>query len=220
MYISIQKSTKEEFVIKYKNNMRLLFILLMFPFISFGQIEMNKFYLYGKGSIGKVDTAIYSNLSFSGEYLVHKNIGLNYSFEFMHRNDQIFQFHTTMGVVAGPLLFVVLATNSAVSVNSSGSKFLLAALAFALPDGVSFHIPYRYHWDFSPYINFLGFDYVKYKNLNYHQFKYASSFGFKTSYWTESNLTFLAFAETRKVREMGWSIGMGIGIGYTFKPRD
>lgn len=199
--------------------MRLLFIILLFPIICSSQIETNKFYIYGKLSSGKVDTALYTNLSFSGEYLVHKNIGLNYSLEFMHRNDQIFQFHTTMGAVAGPLLFVVLATTPVV-VNSNGTKFLLAALAFALPDGVSFHIPYRYRWDFSPYINFLGFDYVRYKNYNFGEFRYASSFGFKASYWRENNLTFLAFAETRKVRTMGWSIGAGLGIGYTFKPRE
>lgn len=210
--------TKEEFVIKLLI-MKILLFLFLVPLYSYSQIDMNKFYLYGKTSFGKVDTALYTNISFSGEYLVHKNIGLNYSMEFMHRDDQIFQFHTTMGAVAGPLLFVVLAANSVV-MNSNGTKFLLAALAFVLPDGVSFHIPYRYRWDFSPYINFLGFDYVKYKNINFHEFRYASSFGFKTSYWMNNNMTFLAFAETRKVRTMGWSYGMGFGVGYTFKARD
>lgn len=199
--------------------MRILFIFIFCPLISYSQIETNKFYIYGKISTGIVDTAVYTNLSFSGEYLVHKNIGLNYSLEFMQRNDQIFQFHTSMGAVAGPLLFVVLATTPVV-INQNGTKFLLAALALALPDGVSFHIPYRYRWDFSPYVNFLGFDYVRYQNLNFGEFRYASSFGFKASYWRENNLTFLAFAETRKVRTMGWSFGAGLGIGYTFKPRE
>ena len=198
--------------------MRFLIIILLFPLLAESQIETNKFHIYGKFSMGKIDSALYNNVSFTGEYLFHKNVGLNYNLDFIHRNDNIFQFHTSMGSVAGPLLFVVLATNTGVF-NSNGSKFILAVMAAILPDGVSIHIPYRFHWDFSPYINILGFDYVKNNNMNTRTLKYTSSFGFKTSYWLNNNFTFTSFIESRKTRTMGWGIGFGVGVGYTFKPR-
>lgn len=200
--------------------MRLLFIIILIPFFGITQIEMNKFHVYGKYSCGKIDSAFYNSVSFTGEYMIHKKIGLNYNLDFTHRNDNIFQFHTSMGSVAGPLLFVVFASNVAGILNSSGSRFAVAVLACVLPDGVSFHIPYRYRWDFSPYINFLGFDYVRYKQTGTQAFKYSSSFGFKTSYWFNNNLTLTSFIETRKTRSMGWGIGAGVGIGYTFKARE
>ncbi len=202
--------------------MRTLLFILIFPFIGQTQISENKFYVYGKASVGKMDTALYNNFSLSGEYIFKGVVGINYNFDFIHRNDNIFQLHTSMGTIAGPLVLLAMGGSGGYYYSSSYYKTAMAValIALLLPDGISAHIPFRYNWDFSPYVNFLGFDYVKYKTYNYHQFHYSSSFGFKTSYWTSNNFTVLAFAEVRKVRTMGYGYGMGVGIGYTFKPRN
>jgi hypothetical protein len=198
----------------------LIFILLFLSFTSFSQLTTNKYHLYGKYSYGTIDTAVYSNYSIAFEYIFHKNFGLNYNIDFFRRNDNINQFHAPMGLLVGPLFFIAMASNTTISTNTKiGTNLFIGLLAFALPDGISYHIPIKYHWDLSPYINLLGFDYVTNKNTNTRQFKYASSFGIKTTYWKSDNFTFTAFTETRNAFQMGWSIGGGLGVGYTFSPR-
>lgn len=199
--------------------MRTLIVILFLPFIVNSQIPENKLYLYSKLSTGKVDTAFYSNFSIAGEYLVRPYLGLNYNFDFMHRNDNIFQLHSTVGPIAAPIMFIAQFSNyTNIATGSTAGKLGIVLLALLIPDGVSFHIPYQYKYDFSPYFNILGFDYIKDKNLNYKYFRYSASFGFKTSYCYSNNLTLIGFTETRKVSGMGWSLGLGVGIGYTFTP--
>ncbi len=179
-------------------------------------------YAYSKISGGKVDTALYSNFSIGCEYLVKPYLGLNYNFDFMFRNDKIFQLHSPLGPIAAPIMFIAQLTNFNIFNNGNNNvkaKLGIVLLALLIPDGVSFHIPYRFKYDFSPYANILGFDYIKNKNLNEKHIRYAASFGFKTSYCFSNNLTALAFIETRKVSTMGWSFGGGFGIGYTFSPK-
>jgi hypothetical protein len=201
----------------FKKNtiMRYIFIVLLFPLFVKSQIGSNNMYLYAKAGGGSVDTALFSNISFSGEYLVKPYLGLNYNFDFVHRNDSLFQFHSTLGPVAAPIVFI--SQFSFINLgNNVGAQLGIVLLALLIPDGVSFHIPYRYSYDFSPYVNILGFDYVKNKNTNQRNCRYAASFGFKASYCFGTNMTVMAYTETRKVSTMGWSLGGGIGIGYTF----
>jgi hypothetical protein len=179
-------------------------------------------HVFVKYSYGGVDSARYHNYSVSGEYFVNPYIGLNYNFDLMFRNDNIRQFHSSVGALAGPPLILIGVISAASnSSNTDNSQFNLGALGALLgvliliaPDGVSFHIPVSYKWDISPYANVLGIDYVRNKNTNHNTFKYAMSFGCKTTYLTYSHFTLNAFVETRKVATMGWSFGGGFGIGF------
>ncbi len=202
--------------------MRLVFIACIFPFFVSSQINENKMYAYTKISGGKVDSALYTNFSIGCEYLVKPYLGLNYNFDFMYRNDNIFQLHSPVGPIAAPIMFIAQLTNFNIFNNGNNTlkaKLGIVLLALLIPDGVSFHIPYKYRYDFSPYVNILGFDYIKNNNTNLRNIRYAASFGFKTSYCFSNKLTALAFIETRKVSTMGWSLGAGFGIGYTFSPK-
>ncbi len=189
------------------------------------QLTYGDGHVFAKYSYGIVDSARYHNYSVSGEYFVNDFIGLNYNFDLMFRNDNIRQFHSSVGALAGPPLILLgvlrAAVNNDDNDDSDDSEFnlgvlgaLLGVLILVAPDGVSFHIPVSYKWDISPYANVLGIDFVRNKNTNHNNFKYAMSFGCKTTYLTYSNFTLNAFMETRKVAGMGWSFGGGFGIGY------
>ena len=186
------------------------------------QLTEGEGHVFVKYSYGGVDSARYHNYSVSGEYFVNPYLGLNYNFDLMFRNDNIRQFHSSVGALAGPPLILIGVISAASnSSNTDNSQFNLGALGALLgvliliaPDGVSLHIPVSYKWDISPYANVLGIDYVRNKNTNHNTFKYAMSFGCKTTYLTYSHFTLNAFVETRKVATMGWSFGGGFGIGY------
>jgi hypothetical protein len=87
-----------------------------------------------------------------------------------------------------------------------------------LPDGISYHFPINYHWDFAPYANVVGVDYIWSKKWNYREWKYAASLGGKLTYWNFNGLTVNTFLEARKVASTAWGIGAGLGIGYAFAP--
>ncbi len=200
--------------------MRLLILTFIFPFFVNSQLNQQKLYAYTKFSGGIVDSAKYTNLSFGCELLIKPYLALNYNFDFLHRNDSLFQMHLPIGIIAAPIMFLgQMSTINIFGNGNTGAKLGMVLLALLIPDGVSFHIPYRYRYDFSPYANILGFDYIKNKNFNSKHIRYAASFGFKTSYCFSNNLTLIAFTETRKVSTMGWSFGGGIGIGYSFTPK-
>lgn len=199
--------------------------LLVVTISSNAQLTTGDGHVFAKYSYGVVDTARFSNYSISGEYFVNEYIGLNYNFDLLFRNDNIRQFHSSVGALAGPplILIGVIASlgNSNNNNDPNNSNFnygplgiALGILILAAPDGISFHIPVSYKWDLSPYLNVLGLDYVRNKNTNINQFKYAMSFGFKATYLTYSNFTLNSFVETRKVAGMGWSFGGGFGLGY------
>ena len=83
----------------------------------------------------------------------------------MHRNDSLFQMHLPIGIIAAPIMFLgQMSTINIFGNGNTGAKLGMVLLALLIPDGVSFHIPYRYRYDFSPYANILGFDYIKNKN--------------------------------------------------------
>jgi|GEM_PF-1114923 len=206
----------------------LLFLLLTLSVNVHAQLTSNKVHLFAKYSYGKVDSSAFHNYSVSGEYLINRYIGLNYNFDLMFRKDQLRQFHSSIGALAGPPLIAIGVFSAiASSASTSNSEFnlgilggVLGLIILAAPDGVSFHIPLSYKWDLSPYANVLGVDFIRNRNTNDYYFKYAMSFGVKTTFLTYSNVTLNAFTETRKVAGMGWSIGGGFGIGYAFAPRD
>ncbi|MES2556743.1 MAG: hypothetical protein V4604_11365 [Bacteroidota bacterium] len=202
------------------------FILSLIIFLSVpsvhAQLTEGDGHVFAKYSYGIVDSARYHNYSVSGEYFLNPYIGLNYNFDLMFRNDNIRQFHSSVGALVGPPLILIGIISAASNSNDTDdSQFNLGALGAILgvlilvaPDGVSFHIPVSYKWDISPYANVLGIDFVRNKNTNHNNFKYAMSFGCKTTYLTYSDFTLNAFVETRKVAGMGWSFGGGFGIGY------
>lgn len=206
--------------------MRKLYLILLLSFFavkSHAQLTEGDGHVFLKYSYGFVDTARYNCFSASGEYFLNPYIGLNYNFDFMVRNDRVFQFHTSVGTLAGPpiLLIGIISAIANADNDPDDSDFNLGILGIFLgtlilvaPDGVSFHIPVNYRWDISPYANVLGIDYVKNNNLGTKKFKYAMSYGVKTTYLTYSKITLNAFLETRKVAGQGWSFGGGFGLGY------
>jgi hypothetical protein len=200
----------------------IIFLLLFISYFSAAQFSSNQGHVWAKYSYGIIGTACYNNVGFSGEYLIHPNIGLNYNLELLNRSDNTYQIHSSVGALVGPPLIIIgLLSSNANSSSINLGKFgvFLGLAILAAPDGVAFHIPIRYHWDLSPYANVLGIDYVRQKDLTKGIFKWATSFGIKTTFWQEKGLTLNVFAETRKVASLNWAFGAGFGIGYAFSPR-
>ncbi len=209
---------------EYICSMKLIsaFLILFITNQVSAQFNQNVGHVWLKSGFGRVDSANLQTYGVSAEFLIHERVGLNYNLEFVHRNDNIYQIHTSAGLLLGPplILFGILTTNN----TNPNSVFDLGALGvvggiilLVAPDGVSYHIPVRYHWDVSPYANFLGVDFVKNNNSDKWYLRYAGSYGCKVTYWQEGGLTFNAFSETRKVAGMGWSFGGGFGIGYSWQ---
>lgn len=207
-------------------NIFLIVFFVLTGFSSFGQLTSYKWHTFAKFSSGKIDTANYFNVGLSAEYMLFKNIGLNYNLELQRRNDGYNHLHGSIGSVGGPVIFVLGAANglfNAIDGDTSNNTgigaigMLAGLLVFVLPDGVSYHIPVGYKGDISPYANILGFDWVRNKKMGYSEFKYACSFGVRGSYILSDRLTAIGFIETRKCAPTGWGIGGGIGLGYLFK---
>ncbi len=203
----------------------LTLLLISISFYGAAQLNQMKGNAHFKFSMGKVDTALYQNYSIGGEWIVHDNIGLNYNFDVFLRNDKIWQLHSSAGLIAGPPLIGLglvswisnVATNNSADLGAVG--VITGILLLILPEGVSFHLPIKYNYDLSAYVNVLGVDFMKNNNIDKSYLRYAATFGGKFTYWNPKNYTIFGFAETRKVAGMGWSIGGGLGLGYTFNKR-
>ena len=214
---SFFKSMKKIFV---------LFSLLFFVINSNSQVTNYRWHTYAKLSLGIIDTSGYVNGGLTAQYMLFKRISLNYNLEFQHRSDNYNHIHGSSGSVGGPVIFGLgLAAGLANSANGDPTNnsglgaggMLLGLLIMALPDGISYHIPCGYKWDFSPYANFLGFDRIRNKELGYREFKYSCSFGMRGTFLLNDHLTANCFFETRKAAPTGWGIGVGLGVGYLFK---
>ncbi len=206
--------------------MRTLILILFLNFSNsiFAQLSEHKGYFGLKSSYGLVDRTNFYAIGISGEYLFKSRIGLVYNLDFIKRQDGIWNLHSSVGSIAGPIVFAAGAVaGSQLSFwgfNNSGlgKAGLIAGIAiFLLPDGVTYHFPIQYNWDIAPYANVLGLDLVRNPILDTRKLKWSTSFGIKTTYWTLSNFSLNCFVETRKVASYGWSIGGGLGIGYSFK---
>jgi hypothetical protein len=218
------KNIKEEFVIN-TFYIRSVLLFLLISNYSLSQLTEKKGYIGVKTSFGFVDTSFYSNYGITGEYIFKNKIGLVYNLEYHRRTNNFNHIHASVGSLAGPPLILIGLLSGIASSNdatSSGSVFglgylgaLLGLLITVLPDGVSYHIPYGYNVDISPYANFLGIDYIWNKNLEYSEWKYSCSFGLKGTYWNHSNWMMQGFIETRKVASTGWGFGIGLGIAYS-----
>lgn len=201
------------------------FALLTFCFVhslGFSQLTANRFNVNTKFSIGKIDSAFYYNPALSAEIIIHDRIGLNYNLDLVRRNDLINQTRVPMGLLGGPIVMALGFANLADGDTTNGNGFgiLLGVLMLALPDGVSFHQPLGYRGDLSPYVNALGIDFVRNKNINERLIKYSCSFGLKGSFLVKDHFVFSAFLEGRKTAGIPLGFGGGLGVGYAFKNRD
>lgn len=204
---------------------KLLFLFILVQSNVFAQYSENAGHVWAKYSYGKVDSANYNNFSVGGEWMVKKWLGLNYNFDLVFRNDNIFQAHSSAGLIVGPPLIGlgIISWLAAGDDNGDGNKdanlgglgIIGGILLIVLPEGVSFHVPINYNLDFAPYVNIFGVDWMKNKNTDNNYFRYAATFGTKLTYWRPSNYTFSTFFETRKTAGMGWAFGGGLGLGYT-----
>ncbi|MCE3296240.1 MAG: hypothetical protein K0R65_1954 [Crocinitomicaceae bacterium] len=205
----------------------LFFLLLCLHTALFAQYTETSGQLWTKYSLGKVDTAIYNNFSIGGEVLVGERWGLNYNFDLVFRNDNIFQMHSSAGLIGGPFLIGLGIASWAAAGDSDGDGekdanlgalgIIGGLIILALPEGVSYHIPVRYNWDIAPYVNILGVDYMKNRNTDQWYLRYAATFGTRVTYWNPKRYTLNTFFETRKVAGMGWALGGGFGVGYTLE---
>lgn len=209
--------------------MKKLFILSLLCFGTFSinaQINAHKWHTYAKFSGGKIDSSTYLNGGLSAEYMVFKNIGFNYNLEFQHRSDNYSHLHGSIGSLGGPVIFALGAAAGLANLGTNNNSnigfwgMLAGVLVFVMPDGISYHVPVGYKGDIAPYANFLGFDWVRNKQLGYSEFKYACSFGVKGTYSINDRITALGFFETRKSAPTGWGIGAGFGVGYLFGIRE
>lgn len=201
----------------------LLFTLFtLFSTASHSQLMDHKFHLYGRYSVGSVQSVMYSNYSLDGEFLFKNNFGINYNFDYLVRQDNIRHFHSTMGIIGAPVLFGIGLGNAFDGDTTSSGAFgvIGGLILLALPDGVSYHISPQYGWDISPYANVLGLDFIKNRTTGEDYLKYACSFGVKSTYLLRDRLTLTGFVETRQAAGFGWSIGGGIGIGCVFGKRE
>lgn len=175
------------------------------------QLTENRFHLSGRFTTGVDDTITFQNYTASFEWHVHKNIGLVYSLDWMERSDNYRVIHTPAGIIGAPLLLVL-------SGGYVGSGWLLLYV-LAMPDGVALHLPFRYKWDFSPYANVAGIDFVTDRSTGVTSVEYACSFGFKTTYLFNDNIVLTALAESRYTFGGNLTLGGGIGLGYAFGKR-
>jgi hypothetical protein len=191
--------------------MRILFLALFITAHSaFAQLSEKKWLISGVYHTGAVDSTAYWGLGARSEWRVHERLSLNYNLERIVRRDNI-----------SPLIiFGLISSADNQFFNLGGWGTALGILALVAPDGVSFHIPYRFKWEFSPYANVLGVDFMRNRNTDKFYIRYGASFGVKTSYWMENNWTLQGFLETRKVAGVNWSVGGGVGVGYSFGTRD
>lgn len=210
----------------------LLFILLTACVIPSAKAQLTNAdaHIYTKYTFGKLDTALYNNYAIAGEFFVNEYIGLNYDFELLFRNDNVRHFHSSIGALIGPPLIGIgliawgqNGSDGADDTDGDGvvdSDFNLGPLGVLLgiailvaPDGVTLHIPVSYKWDVAPYANVLGVDYV-WRKKDFGHFKYAMSFGVKSTYLHQDRYTVNFFAETRKVAGQKWGFGAGFGLGF------
>jgi len=200
-----------------------LIITLVLSLSTRAQLTATRWHVYGKTSVGYMDSTDYLNIGGSAEYLFRSGWGLNYNLEYQNRGD-FHHIHGSMGSLVGPLLII-----SGIVYDAAFNPFgftdglslsrwtTIGGLLIAiLPDGISYHFPLNYHWDFAPYMNFLGVDYIWSKKWTYSEWKYALSLGGKFTYWNFNGLTLNSFIETRKVASAKWGLGLGVGVGYSF----
>ncbi len=178
---------------------------------SQAQLTENRFHLSGRFTTGVDDTITFQNYSANFEWHVHKNIGLIYNLDWTERSDNRRIIHTPAGIIGAPLLLFL-------SGGFVGSGWLLLYI-LAMPDGVALHIPFRYKWDFSPYVNVAGLDFVTDRSTSITTIEYACSFGFKTTYMFNDNIVLTALAESRYTFCGNLSLGGGIGLGFAFGSR-
>ena len=190
----------------------LLFTLLVSTF-SFSQLTSHSVIISGKYSRGTVLNSTYSNYALQMEVPVHENIGLNYNFELLFRKDQIRHVYFPAGLIGGPVLFLAGLSASSSDSTQGGLLKTLGILGTILPDGVSFHIPLGESWDISPYANIGGLEFVKDRNSNEKNIKWATSFGTKLTYIIDDQITISCFAEARKAFRSPSMLGGGIGLG-------
>jgi hypothetical protein len=207
----------------------LTLILLHIVLVSKSQVTNYRWHTYGKFSAGMIDSSGYINGGLSAELMVFKRLCFNYNLEFQHRTDKYNHLHGSIGSVGGPVIFGLgLAAGLANSADGDTSNnngigvkgMLLGLLVMVLPDGFSYHMPIGYKWNFSPYANILGFDWIRNREKGYSEFKYSCSFGVRGTYLINDRMTAIGFIETRKAAPTGWGIGAGIGLGYLFKLRE
>lgn len=175
------------------------------------QLTENRFHLSGRFTTGVDDTTTFQNYTANFEWHVHRNIGLVYNLDLMMRSDGYRVIHTPAGVIGAPLLLLL--TSGYI-----GSGWLLLYV-LAMPDGVALHLPFRYKWDFSPYANVAGIDFVTNRQTGTTTLEYACSFGFKTTYFMREHCVLTLLAESRYTRNGNWTLGGGLGFGYAFGTR-
>jgi hypothetical protein len=200
---------------------------LLFIGIANAQLLDFKNHIQAKYSVGTIAGANYQALSFSMEWHSKKKFGLLYNLDFINRDDNIKQVHAGVGTLLGPPIFGIglISALTKDTIKSSdldlgAGGILLGILMFILPDGVSYHFPVSNRLDLAPYLNFLGVDHVRDRNIPKNYFKYSASLGAKLSFITKSNISLGAFFEARGVAGYGWSVGGGLGIGYLFNSRN
>ncbi|MBI2257514.1 MAG: hypothetical protein HYU67_01275 [Flavobacteriia bacterium] len=205
-------------------------ILLSYTFLSLSkfnaQVENYKNLFqtrYGVGLTNGNPVHVWSlNLEFHTKY----KIGLLYNLDYIYRTDNIKQVHASVGSLLGPPIFglglINAFTKDTIKDNDldfGAGGIAIGILMILLPDGISYHVPLSYRIDYSPYINFLGIDHVRDRNIPKNYFKYAFSIGNKISYTVANRVNLGFFIEARGTASYSWTYLAGASLGILFSKR-
>lgn len=152
-------------------------------------------------------------LGINAEVFVHENFSLNYRFAFTPTGGGTF-FHFNSGWVGSwnlASIAIDAITEEDDDTDLESSLFVAALVLFALPEGVSFHIPVNENATLSPFINPLGMEIIddtgymtfelglKLTSIFNENFCVSPYFSYKTLYYNNRS---------------GFAAGFAIGIAF------
>lgn len=197
-------------------------LLFFMGFHAHTQLDDHPFHIQTRYGIGIVQQKVYSSYSLHGECLLKNKIGLNYNFDYVIRKDSITQFHTSMGILAAPVLFGIGLIKSLDSDTTTKGAWAIVGgiLLLVLPDGISYHFSPAYHWGIAPYANLMGLDFVNNRKNKHKQLKYTCSFGVTFTRRIVESLSVSTFIETRQTAGYGWGLAGGVGLSMFWGKRN
>lgn len=163
-------------------------------------------------SMGSFEQELVQQFSINFEALVHRNIGLNWHFDWVKGSNDYREVH-----IPGGSSIVSLIGSEGLS-NASGETLVSLFILLIFPEGVSGHFRFGDAFDVSPYFNFLSMDY--YREWNWPKYKNAlhSSAGLKTTFLKGKYVNVGVFGEWRKSNRRSSSYRVGLSLSYNPAP--
>ncbi len=188
-----------------------LALILWLPLISSAQFEKKNFVLSATGAQIEYDSFTPRNAyGLDLQYFVSDHVSLNYNLKFGER-----YVHLPAGA---PVAVVALVMAVASANDGSGGLFVAGGLLAALlPEGVSFHANVNQNVVISPYINPLGFEWIKNANAGGRDTWLTGSAGTKVNFLL-GDFVIAPYGEYKMLYGNYDNPGIGVGVsaGYRF----